>query len=318
MQTASSVHHLRSMAQEASETRACLRRVAALRRSSSSVLDPLYIRPHAGRELTEGQVVEESAARARDGDPLPPRRRRVPAPDGGRPHRPLPAMVWDDVPDLTDWLRPGCAVHVRGPLSEHPRYGRQLKVQAHPPGRRGRVRPGRAARRPAALGRADGGRPGRARRHRAERRTCATCWTRSSSTTWDRFRDAPAAKRYHQAYRHGLLEHSLTVAQAVGLIAADLPGRGPRRRGHRRAAARHRQARGLHARAQRDRPHRRGPPPGRDRARLLPRAAHDRGPRGLPARPRPGRRAHHPQPPRPARARQPRRARAPARPRSST
>jgi 3'-5' exoribonuclease len=44
------------------------------------------------------------------------------------------------------------------------------------------------------------------------------------SPTWHRFREAPAAKRYHQAYRHGLLEHSLSVAQAVGLIAATFPG----------------------------------------------------------------------------------------------
>jgi 3'-5' exoribonuclease len=42
--------------------------------------------------------------------------------------------------------------------------------------------------------------------------------------TWPGYRDAPAAKRYHQAYRHGLLEHSLTVAQAVGAIAATFPG----------------------------------------------------------------------------------------------
>jgi 3'-5' exoribonuclease len=41
---------------------------------------------------------------------------------------------------------------------------------------------------------------------------------------WPGYRDAPAAKRYHQAYRHGLLEHSLTVAQAVGAIAATFPG----------------------------------------------------------------------------------------------
>ena len=44
------------------------------------------------------------------------------------------------------------------------------------------------------------------------------------SDTWRRFRDAPAAKRYHQAYRHGLLEHSLTVAQSVSAIAANFPG----------------------------------------------------------------------------------------------
>jgi 3'-5' exoribonuclease len=42
--------------------------------------------------------------------------------------------------------------------------------------------------------------------------------------TWPLFRDAPAAKRFHQAYRHGLLEHSLTVAQAVSAISATFGG----------------------------------------------------------------------------------------------
>jgi 3'-5' exoribonuclease len=44
------------------------------------------------------------------------------------------------------------------------------------------------------------------------------------SGTWARYRAAPAAKHYHQAYRHGLLEHSLTVAQAVSAISAVFPG----------------------------------------------------------------------------------------------
>ena len=42
--------------------------------------------------------------------------------------------------------------------------------------------------------------------------------------TWRRYRVAPAAKRYHQAYAHGLLEHSLTVAQSVGALSATFPG----------------------------------------------------------------------------------------------
>jgi 3'-5' exoribonuclease len=42
--------------------------------------------------------------------------------------------------------------------------------------------------------------------------------------TWRAFRDAPAAKRYHLAYRHGLLEHSLTVAQGVSAISATFGG----------------------------------------------------------------------------------------------
>jgi len=44
------------------------------------------------------------------------------------------------------------------------------------------------------------------------------------SPTWAQFREAPAAKRFHQAYRHGLLEHSLGVAQAVSAISATFPG----------------------------------------------------------------------------------------------
>jgi 3'-5' exoribonuclease len=44
------------------------------------------------------------------------------------------------------------------------------------------------------------------------------------SELWARYRVAPAAKYYHQAYRHGLLEHSLGVAQAVSTISATFPG----------------------------------------------------------------------------------------------
>ena len=46
----------------------------------------------------------------------------------------------------------------------------------------------------------------------------------SETDTWAGFCEAPAAKRYHQAYRHGLLEHSLTVAQAVSAISATFSG----------------------------------------------------------------------------------------------
>jgi 3'-5' exoribonuclease len=44
------------------------------------------------------------------------------------------------------------------------------------------------------------------------------------SPTWTRYRRAPAAKRYHQAYPHGLLEHCLTVAQGASAISATFPG----------------------------------------------------------------------------------------------
>lgn len=46
----------------------------------------------------------------------------------------------------------------------------------------------------------------------------------SGSEAWARFSEAPAAKVYHQAYRHGLLEHTLSVAQAVSAAANFFPG----------------------------------------------------------------------------------------------
>jgi 3'-5' exoribonuclease len=46
----------------------------------------------------------------------------------------------------------------------------------------------------------------------------------AGSDTGDRWRAAPAAKVYHQAYRHGLLEHSLSVASGVSAMASTFPG----------------------------------------------------------------------------------------------
>jgi 3'-5' exoribonuclease len=48
----------------------------------------------------------------------------------------------------------------------------------------------------------------------------------SSTDTGALYHTAPAAKHYHQAYRHGLLEHCLSVAQGVSVLA-----RGPFRGG---------------------------------------------------------------------------------------
>ena len=42
--------------------------------------------------------------------------------------------------------------------------------------------------------------------------------------TWERFRVAPAAKHFHHAYAHGLLEHCLTVAQGVSAMSATFGG----------------------------------------------------------------------------------------------
>ena len=122
-----------------------------------------------------------------------------------------------------------CTARRRGPRHRPLRDRRAL---------RGADRAERGARRPT---RSTTTRCSTARRARPARwrTTCATSSPRSrtgtcatlldavlgpASETWPRFRDAPAAKRYHQAYRHGLLEHSLTVAQSVSAIAATFPG----------------------------------------------------------------------------------------------
>jgi 3'-5' exoribonuclease len=55
-------------------------------------------------------------------------------------------------------------------------------------------------------------------------RTLLDVFFGEGSERWARFRDAPAAKVYHQAYLHGLLEHTLSVAQAVSAAANFFPG----------------------------------------------------------------------------------------------
>jgi 3'-5' exoribonuclease len=44
------------------------------------------------------------------------------------------------------------------------------------------------------------------------------------SPVWRRWAEAPAAKHYHQAYKHGLFEHCLSVAEGVHALAATFPG----------------------------------------------------------------------------------------------
>ncbi|MGH2927798.1 MAG: 3'-5' exoribonuclease YhaM family protein [Solirubrobacteraceae bacterium] len=134
------------------------------------------------------------------------------------------------VPDAGDEARAACSlgavVRVAGAMEVHPRYGRRIVVETVAPVAEGDYDP-------AAL--SDG--PARpvtqleadlrelvATIQNPELRRLLAALLGEGSETWARFREAPAAKRYHQAYRHGLLEHSLTVAQAVSAISATFPG----------------------------------------------------------------------------------------------
>ena len=136
------------------------------------------------------------------------------------------AMVWEDLDELAPILRPGEPIHVRGRYSVHSRYGPQISIQS--------------LRKPAddsfELEQLCDG-PARAADQMENdlRELVGTIQDphlrellrrvfSEGSASWSSYRVAPAAKHYHQAYRHGLLEHCLSVAQAVSAISATFPG----------------------------------------------------------------------------------------------
>jgi 3'-5' exoribonuclease len=138
----------------------------------------------------------------------------------------LEIMVREGVAELAPLCPGGSCVRVAGRFGVHPRHGAQITL---------------AALRPAADGEyvlADllDGPPRSAEGMEADlRELIATVQDPhlrqlldrilgADAPTWPAFRDAPAAKRFHQAYRHGLLEHSLGVAQAVSAISATFGG----------------------------------------------------------------------------------------------
>jgi 3'-5' exoribonuclease len=138
----------------------------------------------------------------------------------------VPGVIWDGVVEARELCCAGEVVFVNGRYGIHPRFGPQLQIQAVRAARDGEyVRdhlldgPSRKlAQMEADLRELIG-----TIQNPHLRRLLATIFG-EGSPTWLRYRDAPAAKRYHQAYRHGLLEHCLTVAQAVSAISATFPG----------------------------------------------------------------------------------------------
>ena len=136
------------------------------------------------------------------------------------------ALITDDVPAIREVCQAGVAIRVQGGYSVHPRYGPQLAVR--------RLRaadpeevdleqltdgpPRSAAQMEADLREIVG------TIHNPHLRALLDAIFGPGTQTWELFRSAPAAKRYHQAYRHGLLEHCLSVAQSVSAISATFPG----------------------------------------------------------------------------------------------
>jgi 3'-5' exoribonuclease len=178
------------------------------------------------RELTDGQEIDqvllvrerEQCAR-RDG------REFVRLTLGDRSGT-VTAMVWEDVAERSGGCHAGACVRVAGRYGVHPRHGAELTVST--------LRP--ALDHEYELDDLLDGPPRDADRMEADlRELVATVQDPhlrqlldrllgAESPTWALYRDAPAAKRYHQAYRHGLLEHCLGVAQAVSAISATFPG----------------------------------------------------------------------------------------------
>jgi 3'-5' exoribonuclease len=138
----------------------------------------------------------------------------------------LTAIVWDGVADVRDLCEAGRPLHVRGRYEVHPRWGAQLAL--------------RSLRAPApdtfAMRDLVDGPPHSAATMEADLRNLVATVQDPHlralldrvlgphSETWEQYRRAPAAKLYHQAYVHGLLEHSLTVAQGVALLSGTFPG----------------------------------------------------------------------------------------------
>jgi 3'-5' exoribonuclease len=169
-----------------------------------------------GMEIDQALVVRQAERRARR--------------DGGEYLRLVlgdrtgaaPAMVWEGLADAEAVARAGEPVHVRGRYAVHPRFGPQINLRDLAP-----AAPGSYA--PADL--FDG--PAReaeqmerdlrelvATIHEPHLRALLERVLGPDTPTWARYRTAPAAKHYHQAYPHGLLEHCLGVAQAVSAISA--------------------------------------------------------------------------------------------------
>jgi len=136
------------------------------------------------------------------------------------------SMVWEELGEIEELTQPGAPVHVRGRYTVHPRFGPQINL-------RGLEEPAPGSYAPLDL--QDGPAHSVEQLEAQLRELLATIRhphlrallervLGEDSELWAVYRVAPAAKLYHQAYKHGLLEHSLSVAQAVSAISATFGG----------------------------------------------------------------------------------------------
>jgi 3'-5' exoribonuclease len=135
------------------------------------------------------------------------------------------AVVWDGVEELAPVCCTGAVVRVLGRYSVDDRYGGGITLRAARAAAEGEYELADLADGPsvpyeqmvADLGALV------ATIQRPHLRDLLRRLLHSSTDTGRGWHQAPAAKYYHQAYRHGLLEHSLSVAQGVSALAATFP-----------------------------------------------------------------------------------------------
>jgi 3'-5' exoribonuclease len=135
------------------------------------------------------------------------------------------AVIWDRVDELFDHCCPGGVVRVAGNFSVDAKYGSTLTVRALRAAEQGEYEacdieegpPHSVDQMEVELRELIGMTQNPYLRELLER------FFDPGSPIWQRWREAPAAKRYHQAYRHGLLEHCLSVAQGVHSLCGTFP-----------------------------------------------------------------------------------------------
>jgi 3'-5' exoribonuclease len=135
-------------------------------------------------------------------------------------------MVWEELGEVEELACAGAAVRVQGRYTVHPRFGPQINLRGLEEALPGSYSPEDLLDGPA---RSVEQMEGEVRElldtiQEPHLRTLLERVFDEDSPLWAGYRAAPAAKYYHQAYRHGLLEHCLGVAQAVSAISATFPG----------------------------------------------------------------------------------------------
>jgi 3'-5' exoribonuclease len=135
-------------------------------------------------------------------------------------------MVWEALAEVEELAPAGAAVRVRGRYTVHPRFGGQINLRELEPAADGSYSPEDLVNGPARpLEQMEGEiRELVATIQEPHLRILLDRVFGEGSELWAGYRVAPAAKYYHQAYRHGLLEHCLGVAQAVSAISATFAG----------------------------------------------------------------------------------------------